>query len=264
MRHPLEMPPAEPTPQPQRQRVQMSGPDNLPVATYTIIAMNVVIVLVDMFSHYALTNAGAKVNELIIFHYQFWRLVTPIFLHAGFLHLGLNCYALYLFGKQIERSFGTWRFLSLYMLSGIAGVVASLAFSPDPSIGASGAVFGLIGAMIPFLYHNRTILANPQRAINQIVWLIILNLGFGLLNNLMSGQGTGVLIDNWGHIGGLATGLMMAWFISPRLTPAVLAPDLIRLNDTSSSGTAFAVSLITSLILSGAVAAIILINTLSL
>ena len=264
VQHPLEAPPPAPIPQPQRTMVRIVGPDSPPVAMYTIIALNVVIFMVDMISHYALTNAGAKVNELILFQYQFWRLITPIFLHAGFIHLGLNCYSLYLFGRQIERSFGTWRFLSVYMLSGIAGVVASLAFSPGASIGASGAVFGLIGSMIPFLYHNRTVLANPQSAINQIIGLIVFNLGFGLLNNLLAGQGTGVLIDNWGHIGGLATGLAMAWFISPRLMPTALVSDIIRLNDTSSSRIAFAVSLITSLVLMTAVAVIVLINRVSL
>jgi len=263
-RHPLEMPPSAPAQPPPKPMVRVTGPNNPTVAMMAIIGVNVVVYLFDVFSGYTLTIAGAKVNEQIINHGEFWRLVTPIFLHAGIIHLGLNCYGLYLFGKQIEKAFGTWRFLTLYLLSGIGGVVASLAFSTGASIGASGAVFGLIGAMLPFIYHNRAVLANPSRGISEIILLILFNLGYGLVNNFIAVQSSGIQIDNWGHVGGLIAGLAMGWFIAPRFQLVALAPDHIKLNDTISPASTLVVGLITASILVGAVVLIIALNRLGL
>ncbi len=97
---------------------------------------------------------GLKVNELIV-QGQYWRLLTPMFLHGDILHLGFNMYALYIFGPSLERYFGHLRFITLFVLSGFAGNVLSFMFSAAPSLGSSTAIFGLLGAEGVFLYRNR-------------------------------------------------------------------------------------------------------------
>ena len=151
-----------------------------------------------------LTLIGAKDNQAIV-RGEYWRLITPLFLHGGILHLGLNRYFLYIVGRLVERAFGTARFLAIYLLSGIAGVVASFAFSHFDSIGASGALFGLVGAWVPLLYRNRHVLANTRQQIRRIVQVIAINLLIGLAPG----------IDNWAHLGGLVSGLALGWFASP-------------------------------------------------
>ncbi|MDW8325235.1 MAG: rhomboid family intramembrane serine protease [Anaerolineales bacterium] len=150
---------------------------------------------------------GAKVNELIA-QGQLWRLVTPIFLHGSLLHFFFNAYALYVLGSEMEAAYGAVRFLLLFFFAGITGVVASMLFSPFPSVGASGAIFGLIGAEAVLLYRNRRLLGERARAgLMNIVLIAALNLFIGL--------SPGSRIDNWGHFGGLLGGLSMAWAIGP-------------------------------------------------
>jgi len=175
-----------------------------------------------------LTYMGAKDNAAIL-QGQYWRLFTPMFLHGGVLHIALNSYFLYLIGPQVERSFGHWRFLAIYFLSGVAGVVASLAARPDVlSIGASGALFGLVGALIPLLYRNRSVLANTQRRIASVLQVIVINLVIGL---------TVQNIDNWGHIGGLLGGLTLAWFTTPRYAVRHDLDGAVRIIDETSPTT---------------------------
>lgn len=150
---------------------------------------------------------GAKVNELIA-QGQLWRLVTPIFLHGSLLHFFFNAYALYVLGREMEAAYGAARFLLLFFFAGMAGVVASMIFSPFPSVGASGAIFGLIGAEAVLLYRNRRLLGEQARAgLMNIVLIAALNLFIGL--------SPGTRIDNWGHLGGLLGGLAIAWVIGP-------------------------------------------------
>jgi rhomboid protease GluP len=145
---------------------------------------------------------GAKVNSLIV-QGQVWRLVTPIFVHIGFVHLAFNTYAIYVFGSQIERFFGTGRFLSLYMLTGIAGVLASFIVSPYPSAGASGAIFGLIGTEAAFFYRYRKAFGpgGQQRLYN-----ILIVIGYNLAFTFVAPN-----IDVWGHLGGLLAGVVLTW-----------------------------------------------------
>jgi membrane associated rhomboid family serine protease len=170
---------------------------------------------------------GAKVNALIA-RGEWWRLVTPLFVHGSLLHFGLNAYALYNLGGEVERFYGALRFLILFFYAGVAGSTASLWLSPAASIGASGAVFGLIGAEAVLLYRNRRLLGGRARAgLRNIVVIIGLNLLIGF-------QG-GLRIDNWAHLGGLAGGLAMAWLIGPvwQATPeaAWMAGTAIALED---------------------------------
>lgn len=257
--HPLDQPPppppptvAAPPPQTTR-RVQMPG--SLPVLTFIIIGINVAVFLADMALGTLgassqgvgpLTLAGAK-NNLAILGGEYWRFITPMFLHGGIVHLGLNSYFLYLVGRPIERSFGTPRFLAIYLLSGIAGAFASFAFSRFNSIGASGALFGLIGAWIPLLYRNRAILAGVRQQINRIVQVIAINLLIGLLPG----------IDNWAHLGGLLGGFILGWLATPLYALRVTGADELRLEDSTSSALVWLAIALFAIVLGGLAALVV-------
>jgi rhomboid protease GluP len=180
--------------------------------TYGLIAVTALIFLCQLIGQFArgfdlVGLLGAKDNAAIAAG-QLWRLVTPVFIHGGLVHFFVNMYSLYAIGPVIERFFGAGRTLTLYLLSGIAGVVLSLSFSPYPSVGASGAIFGLLGSLGAFLYVNRSTFGPAGRLqLRQIILVAVLNLGLGLSPG----------IDNWGHLGGLLFGVVLAWFIGPNL-----------------------------------------------
>jgi rhomboid protease GluP len=111
---------------------------------------------------------------------EYWRLVTPMFLHSldTPLHLLMNGYSLFIIGPQVERSYGYFRFLLIYFLAGIGGNIASFGMSRDAV--EQAALFGLIGAL-PLLYLNRHIIANTRRSIMSIVQVIVINLVIGLI-----------------------------------------------------------------------------------
>jgi membrane associated rhomboid family serine protease len=154
------------------------------------------------------TELGLKVNELIVMG-EYWRLITPMFLHGSIIHLGFNLYALFIFGPGLERHFGRPRFIALYLLSGFAGNVLSFLFTDAQSLGSSTAIFGLLGAEGVFLYRNRQLFGgSARRALNNLILLAVINLVFGL-----STPG----IDNWGHLGGLIGGTLFAWIGGPVL-----------------------------------------------
>ncbi len=160
-----------------------------------------------------LLTLGAKVNTAISAG-QIWRLVTPIFLHIGILHVGVNMYSLYIVGPPVERLFGLRRMLVIYLLSGVAGVGFSLAFSSAPSAGASGAIFGLLGALGGFLFLHRSLFGRAgSLQLRQIILVAVLNLAIGLSPG----------IDNWGHLGGLLAGLALAYAIGPRFEAAMIS-----------------------------------------
>lgn len=240
--HPLERGPAPPPAPPpggeeiveappgEVRRVRL--PSQTPIFTYALIAINVIVFLADAFTAYSglgfrgvglLTLLGAKDN-LAIMDGEVWRLITPLFLHGGILHLGFNSYFLYVVGRQIESAYGRVRFLALYFLSGLAASIASFALSSANSIGASGALFGLIGAWIPLLYRNEDILANTRRQIRSIVQVILINLLIGLTPG----------IDNWAHLGGLVGGVVLGWFTTPRYVLEDRYTDHVRISDGSS------------------------------
>ncbi|MEN3335815.1 MAG: rhomboid protease GluP [Blastocatellia bacterium] len=150
---------------------------------------------------------GAKNNELINQQHQYWRLVTPIFIHIGFLHFLLNNYALWVIGQEIERLYGSARFVILYLLTGVAGSLASYTFNPGhDSAGASGAIFGLFGVMATFAFRFRkelpTRLSTDIR--RRILPVIAINLIFGFSVRI---------VDNAAHVGGLLAGVGLALLI---------------------------------------------------
>ncbi len=159
-----------------------------------------------------LVRFGAKYGPLIQAG-EWWRFVTPIFLHGGLLHLGFNSWVLYDLGPAVEGLYGRQKFVVLYVLSGIMGVLASFLWNPRAvSIGASGAVFGLIGAMITYGYRNRRSASDPVRGM--FVRWAIYGLVFGFV---VPG------IDNAAHIGGMLGGMVFGW----------LVPDLPSLTQSS-------------------------------
>lgn len=154
-----------------------------------------------------LTRRFAKRSDLILQGKELYRLITPVFLHGSVLHLMMNSYSLQNIGPRIEETFGSGRFLATYLASGIAGNLLSSYMSPNPAVGASGAIFGLMGAHYAFLSENN-LGAYSQRGIAAVTETVAVNLLFGFLNPM---------IDNWGHGGGLIGGAAMAAAIGPRL-----------------------------------------------
>ena len=131
---------------------------------------------------------------------QYWRLFTATFLHAGLLHLAFNCYALYLFGNVVERELGRGRFLVMYVVTGICASVGSYAFGVPyaPSVGASGAIFGIFGAFLAYSWRRRDLAFYAAR-VRSAGMLILLNL---FISIALPG------IDWRAHVGGLVTGIV--------------------------------------------------------
>lgn len=219
MTQPPEYNDAPPPPQPQS--VPVSMPATLPRVTYVILGITVAVYLLQMVSQFAFGGdwpvaLGAKANDAIRAG-QLWRFFTPMLLHGSIMHIGFNMYALYIFGIGLERRYGHGRFLLLYILGGFAGSVFSFLFSSANSIGASGAIFGLIGAEGIFLIQNRKLFGSRVKsAINNVVFVVAINLFLGLSPG----------IDNWGHVGGLLGGLIFAWFAGPHWQVEGIYPNL--------------------------------------
>ena len=179
---------------------------------------------------------GLKANELIMAG-QYWRFITPIFLHGSILHLGFNMYALHILGRRIERFYGSIRFLGLYLIAGISGNLFSFLFTISPSLGSSTAVFGLLGAEGIFIYQHRKLFGEQfQQALRQIIQVAAVNILIGLSPG----------IDNWGHIGGLIGGMAFSWFGGP-LFEVQGTPPILQMVDTrqeKSAGLVFVLNLL--------------------
>lgn len=281
--HPLERDPLRPSPpptsdgapqpqQPPRQRVTLHIPTVQPYVTYAIIAVNVVIFLVRATSRgvdFDLLVWGANHSPDVLQNGELYRLLTSMFLHAsiytpngGFalqnsLHLIFNMYILYVEGTRAEQMFGHLRFAIIYFLGGLAGSVLSTALN-DPSVyslGASGAVFAVLGARLVFLYKHRKLFGVGGRAeMSRVTQLIVINLIFGLLSTFGSALGR---VDNWAHLGGALGGAALAWAIAPffvlRIHPEqqnhVVADDINPLRNHYRELTLFSISLMAVLLL---------------
>lgn len=205
-------PEREETGEPQPRPVLVRRSTVRPVLSYTILGLTVFVFILQYASVTVLgydlpAELGLKDNDAILAG-QIWRLITPVLLHGGILHILGNMYGVYIFGPDLEQNFGRGRFLVLYLLSGLAGNVLSFLFSPNPSLGSSTAVFGLLGAEAVFLYKNRQILGgSAQRALRNIITVALLNLIIGISPG----------IDNWGHVGGLLGGTAFTLLGGPLL-----------------------------------------------
>lgn len=183
------------------------------IVTWSLIALNVVVYLAELaiggtfdgqnnwiYEHGALFKLGAFSAAGPVMGVgagEWWRMVTAAFLHYGPIHLGLNMLALYFGGTVLEQVIGHWRFLLIYVASGIAGSAGALLVTPNsPTVGASGAIFGVFGAL--FALERRGIISSN----GQIIALIVINLIFTFAV-------PGISIG--GHVGGLIAGFALMW-----------------------------------------------------
>ncbi len=172
------------------------------VVTYFLMAFCVFVFFISFvfgrgnLDAYTLYKLGA-VSSTAIKSGEIWRLLTGTFLHAGLIHLLVNIYSLCIIGVQLENFVGKKKFLVIYLVSAISGSLMSSLFTTSISVGASGAIFGLLGSMLYFGYHYRLYLGNVLKA--QIIPIILLNLFIGFT---LPG------IDNAAHIGGLIGGYL--------------------------------------------------------
>ena len=188
----------------------------LPPVTVAILVVLVVIFLAEvrvgaLASREAILAMGALARERVAAG-EYWRLLTAPWLHGGVDHLVGNGIALFILGMLCEAAFGHAQFVVLYVLSGLAGSVVSLAVSVGPSVGASGAIFGLQGAAIVLfrLHRDRLLVRDRRVGFVLLVWAI-----YTIAGGLMQ-----PFIDNGAHIGGALGGALIA----RRLHPVVLSP----------------------------------------
>jgi rhomboid protease GluP len=181
--------------------------------TVALLAAIAIVYVLQLATGDALTAAGANYGPAVRAG-EYWRLVTSMFLHGGLLHLALNGWALYQLGALFEILVGSPRMLLVYFVSGIAGSLVSAWFSQVPSVGASGAIFGLLGALIAFLLRRRGALTPQGKSIlMQLVFWAVINVFFGFSDPQ---------IDNSAHLGGCAAGLLLGLTLPERrqLPPA--------------------------------------------
>jgi len=155
---------------------------------------------------------GARTMACSLSTGEWWRLISYQFLHVGLLHIGLNMWVLWSVGRLTERLYGRLPFLTLYILSGIGGALLSIAWGPTrETVGASGAIFGVLGAFLGYLSHAR---GSVPRSVFRAHWLptvlfVVFNIGSGAVQPL---------IDNSVHIGGLILGFLLGWMLARPLT----------------------------------------------
>jgi membrane associated rhomboid family serine protease len=144
---------------------------------------------------------------------EYWRLFSATLLHGGGDHLFGNCVALYVLGMAGEHALGAWRMLVLYVASGLAGSVASVLTGPGPSLGASGAICGLMGGVILVLYRYRRIyhVRNKEIGLVLAAWAAYI-----IFIGAIDPQ-----IDNWAHFGGLLGGAAIALGVRPKVARGV-------------------------------------------
>ena len=178
-----------------------------PIVTYIIMAICIILFILMELSggstnSQTLLKYGANLDVLVK-NGEYYRLFTCIFLHIGIMHLLCNMYSLYIIGREVENLFGKIKYIIIFILSGIFGSIMSLAFTHNTiSAGASGAIFGLLGALLYFGMHYRTYLGEAIK--RSIIPIIVVNLIIGFF-----AEG----IDLAAHIGGLVGGVLVATMV---------------------------------------------------
>ncbi len=190
-------------------------------ATMTLVGINVFVYLITVFQGQGISAPGGALFEkgalvgVLVADGEWWRLVGAMFLHASVIHLAFNTLALYWLGSIVEQAIGTWRFLLIYFAAGLAGSAGALVFSSPFAItvGASGAIFGIMGALMMLEYHATGSFAG------QAMGLIVINLALTFtIPNISIG----------GHLGGLVAGIAASFALirtrgmSPVLGPAIV------------------------------------------
>ena len=183
--------------------------------TYTLIALNVIVYLFSsLLSHSlvdmdmeTLVNMGALFGPYTVQQGEWWRLFTAMFLHGGMTHILMNMFSLYLVGRAAEMYFDTRSYISIYFFSGLIGALFSLYMHPQSvGVGASGAIFGVFGALAGFFLAHKEEIATQSKAFMKDFAIIIginLVLGFSI-----------PAVDVSAHIGGLLVGLLGGFLLS--------------------------------------------------
>ena len=194
-------------------RWSLPGADRTPFATYLLLVANLVVFAL-------MERAGGSQDPIVLDRFgalygplvaegQYWRLFTAVFVHIGFVHIAFNSLGLFVFGTAFERACGPLRMVAVYIGAGLAG--SSLSYLASPAVrsaGASGAIFGVLGAFAVYLVVNRQEFGKMgQREITTILFLAAIN----LLNGLTTPG-----VDNWAHVGGLIGGAALGLAIMPR------------------------------------------------
>jgi rhomboid protease GluP len=188
-----------------------------PFITLGLIGINIVMYIITAYLSFVYAKGsifnsdinvlillGAKVNDLIAGG-EYFRLVSSMFLHGGLMHLGVNMYSLYAIGPMVERVYGKKKYLAIYFFAGICSSIFSYSFSSSVSIGASGAIFGLLGAVLVFAIKSKG--KTGIGFIKSILSVILINIIIGItLPN----------IDNFAHMGGLIGGVIISFLVSFR------------------------------------------------
>lgn len=190
------------------------------VLIFTIVAVYFIEILFNALNtEEAIIFLGAKWNYGIA-HGEYWRFLTCTLLHGNILHLFLNLAAIHIFAIEVESIYGSLRYLMIYLASSWGAGLASFIFSPGLAIGASGAVFGIIGSLVIFFYRQREKIPGANLKFRAMYTLTIINLLLGLMIPH---------VDNAGHMGGLLAGLISAWFIAPEYTlKKIEEEDILR------------------------------------
>ena len=174
----------------------------MPKVTYILVILNIIIYILSLIIGKNEMISMFGLHQELVIRGEYYRLFTCMFLHANLMHLLFNVYALHIIGTQIENFFDKYKFLFIYLISGLIGGLLSMIFTKTWSVGASGAIFGLMGSLLYFGYHYRMYLGTVIKS--QILPIIIINLIIGF-----SSSG----IDNAAHIGGLIGGVVSSMMV---------------------------------------------------
>ena len=196
--------------------VSLPGLRRRPYLTWTLIGVNLLLwLLVEMSGGSTNTSVLLQFGAMEAQHIaagDYWRLFTATFLHSGLMHLSFNCIALFIFGQQLEQIYGHSRFLAIYFIAGLAGSVTSyaLSISATPNtlgVGASGAIFGVIGGLVAFyVMHRNRFGVIGRQSLTGLLVIVAINVVFGFI---VPG------VDNFAHIGGFIAGLLTGLAYSP-------------------------------------------------
>ena len=190
-----------------RRSMALGGLGGYPV-TAALLAINIVAFLLQQVPGLHVTDLGVNFGPLTISG-EYWRLFTAGFLHGGIIHIALNMWCLWSLGRLSERLFGKWQTFAIYMVTGVGGALLSIANNPQHGeLGASGAVFGIVGAVIAGVKFGELNISSGEKKaiISSAVSFAVLNFMLGF-----SGFGSSVVgrVDNMCHLGGFITGLMV-------------------------------------------------------
>lgn len=180
-----------------------------PYITYILIFINILFYVLSIISN-SFYNSMV-LNPSKILNGEYYRLLSCIFMHGGIIHLLCNMYCLYVIGPQVESFFGKIKYIIIYLLSGIIGSLMSLSITNSISLGASGAIFGLLGSILYFGYHYRVYLSQAIKS--QIIPIIVLNLFLGFMLNG---------VDNAAHIGGLIGGVLVSMMAGVKYKSSIM------------------------------------------